>query len=75
MKFKKIIKKIVRFRLSLIKNIEIVKCNSPFLWYSKSIGMRVKVISEDKRYFITECKIPGNKINRGYILKNDIIRI
>lgn len=75
MKFKKVIKKIVRFRLSLIKNVEIVRCNSQFLWYSKCIGIRVKVISEDKKYFITECKIPGNNINRGYILKTNTIRI
>ena len=75
MKFKKVIKKIVRFRLSLIKNVEIVKCNNQFVWYYKSIGMRIKVISEDKNYFVTEGKIPGNNINRGYILKSNTIKI
>lgn len=55
--------------------IKIVRCASEYSWYAKKIGEVFDVMKDNKNYYLTIDKIPGNNINRGYIRKSDSGRV
>ena len=72
MKPSKILRIRKTFLKSITKTIKITKCFNTFFWYNKSVGLQITVFKDrDKKYYITTNKIPGNNINRGFILKKD----
>jgi hypothetical protein len=73
--FIKILRKRNTYLKSITKEVTIVKSSKEYGWYNNSIGLKLEVFNDnDKKYFITKHKIPGNNINRGFILKKDTIR-
>ena len=74
MNVNKILRKRKTYLKSITKTIIITKCSKQFFWYNKLVGLQLKVFKDtDKKYYITTNKIPGNNINRGFILKKDSI--
>jgi hypothetical protein len=73
--FSKILKKRNTYLKSITKIVKIVKSSKEYGWYNNSIGLKLEVFNDvDKKYFITKYKIPGNNINKGFILKKDTIK-